>query len=205
MSADEKVSPPGSEIKIVDRRWWVRSESAEQPAEQTEGWQPGKPTYVEELERQLAEKDDLLQSYIAEHKRAVGEFEEARARIRRDVSKEVERGKRAILAELLEVLDNLDRAVGAAREFPNIDALLQGVDLVRHQFRAKLEGFGVKRIEALGRPFDPARHEAVSLVPAESAEQDGMVVGIITEGYQIGDEILRPAAVAIARVPSSLP
>jgi molecular chaperone GrpE len=71
--------------------------------------------------------------------------------------------------------------------------------MVRRQFLAKLEGFGVKRIEANQQPFDPLLHEAISSVPASSPDQDGIVVGTVRSGYRIGDEVLRPAAVAVAK------
>jgi molecular chaperone GrpE len=75
--------------------------------------------------------------------------------------------------------------------------------MVRQQFLAKLEGFGVKRIEALGVDFDPALHEAVTTVPADDDSVDGRVVGVIAPGYRIGDEILRPALVAVGKAPDS--
>ncbi len=81
----------------------------------------------------------------------------------------------------------------------DLDALLQGVEMVRRQFLAKLEGFGVRRIEAEQQRFDPALHEAISSVPAASPDQDGMVVGTVRSGYRIGDDVLRPAAVAVAK------
>ena len=55
------------------------------------------------------------------------------------------------------------------------------------------------RIEPLGEPFDPHRHEAVSTLPATEAEQDGRVVGVIQPGYVAGEEVLRPARVAVAK------
>jgi molecular chaperone GrpE len=71
--------------------------------------------------------------------------------------------------------------------------------MVRRQFLSKLEGLGVKPIESGDARFDPMLHEAVSTVPASSPDQDGMVVGIIRQGYRIGDDVLRPAAVAVAK------
>jgi molecular chaperone GrpE len=77
--------------------------------------------------------------------------------------------------------------------------MLQRIEMVRRQFHAKLEGFGVRRIETDHQPFDPLLHEAISSVPATSPEQDGLVVGTVRSGYLIGDEVLRPAAVAVAK------
>jgi len=71
--------------------------------------------------------------------------------------------------------------------------------MVRRQFLSKLDSLGVKRIESEGTQFDPLRHEAVSTVPASTPEDDGRVVGIIRHGYTIGDDVLRPASVAVAK------
>jgi molecular chaperone GrpE len=196
-------------VKVVDRRWWVNQDN-EAPREDTRG--SGKPTYVEELERQIAEKDKQIAEYLAKYRSAAGEFEEARLRLRREISKDIERSRRDILAELLDVVDNLDRAIDSARpsagsgqvpagsgQAASVVTLLEGIEMVRRLFLAKLEGFGVKRIEADHQPFDPALHEAISTVPTQSPDQDGVVVGVVRSGYRIGDEVLRPAAVAVAK------
>jgi molecular chaperone GrpE len=192
MSDEEQDIP----VKVVDRRWWATQDEA--PREDTRG--SGRPTYVEDLERQIAEKDLQIQEYLAKYRGAASEFEEARLRLRREISKDVERSRREILADLLEVVDNLDRAMDAAGHGGSHDALVQGVEMVRRQFLAKLESFGVKRIETDRQPFDPALHEAISSIPAETPEQDGLVVGTVRSGYRIGNDILRPAAVAVAKL-----
>ncbi len=182
-------------VKVVDRRWWARPDDGSAP----EPSGTAKPTYVEELERQLAEKDAVAQEYIAKYRQASTEFEESRLRLKREVSKDVERARREVLSDFLEVLDNLDRALDAARQPAASDALLQGVEMVRRQFLSKLEGLGVTRIESIGGSFDPAVHEAVSTVPASSPADDGRIVGIVRHGYRIGADVLRPASVAVAR------
>jgi len=183
-------------VKVVDRRWWAKSEG-ETAREDTRG--SGKPTFVEALEQQIAEKDKQIEEYLSKYRQAAAEFEEARLRLRREISKDIERSRRDILSEFLEVLDNLDRAVDSAKNGASQDALLKGIEMVRRQFHAKLESFGVRRIEVENQPFDPALHEAISSVPASSPEQDGVVVGTVRSGYLIGDEVLRPAAVAVAK------
>jgi molecular chaperone GrpE len=184
-------------VKVVDRRWWANADTT---ASATPGTSSSlKPTYVEQLEQQVAEKDKQVQEYIAKYRQAAGEFDEARLRLRREISKDIERTRREILADLLDVVDNLDRAIDAARQSSSPEALRQGVEMVRRQFLSKLEGLGVKPIESTATRFDPAVHEAVSTVPAASEDQDGMVVGEIRKGYRIGDDVLRPAAVAVAK------
>jgi len=183
-------------VKVVDRRWWVNQEG-EAPREDTRG--SGKPTYVEELERQIAEKDKQIAEYLAKYRSAASEYEDARLRLRREISKDIERNRRDILAELLDVVDNLDRALESAGKGGSLDSVVDGIEMVRRQFLQKLEGFGVKRIESDQQPFDPTVHEAISSVPAQSPDQDGLVVGTVRTGYRIGDDVLRPAAVAVGR------
>jgi molecular chaperone GrpE len=185
-------------VKVVDRRWWAKQDQGAATDDRTSS-SPQKPTYVEELERQLAEKDRQVQEYIGKYRQAASEFDEARLRLRREIGKDIERGRREIIADLLEVLDNLDRALDAPGAGASPEALLQGVELVRRQFLAKLEGLGVRRIEVEGQHFDPAVHEAVSAVPVKDAADDGRIVGVVRHGYRINDDILRPAAVAVAK------
>jgi molecular chaperone GrpE len=200
----EKTEP---EVRVVDRRWWARTDNEKDSSDA--GLR--KPTYVEELEKRVTDHAEQLQRYAAEHRKSLEEFEQAKLRIRRDVARDVERGKRSVLAELLDVVDNLDRAIAAAREreaaddsariaASGRDSLLRGVELVRDQFLAKLAAFGVTRVDALGRPFDALKHEAVSVVPITEAEQDGVVVAVAREGYAIGDELLRPASVVVGQI-----
>ena len=185
------------DVRVVDRRWWARKDR-----EGGDGADDSrKPSYVEALERQLAEQGAQLQSFSSEHRRALDEFEQAKVRIRRDTAREVERGRRAVLVELLDVVDNLDRALtagsGAMMASDSAEQLIRGVELVRDQFLAKLAGFGVSRVTALGEPFDASRHEAVTMTPVTDASQDGTVIAVMKEGYVIGDEILRPASVVV--------
>jgi molecular chaperone GrpE len=190
------ANPEDTDVKVVDRRWWARGDSAESAEDTRER----KPTVVEDLEQKLTESQERLQAVLIEHRRAAEEFEAARVRLRRDVGREVERGRRAVLADLLEVVDNLDRAIVAARRSNMTDAsetLLRGVELVHEQFLAKLHAFGVARFEVVGHAFDPELHEAVSLVPVDDPEHAGIVVSVLKEGYMIGEELLRPASVVV--------
>jgi molecular chaperone GrpE len=189
------VGEPEPPIKFVDRRRWAGGTDGAAGTDVP----LRKPSYVEQLELQLAEKDAQLRDVIARYKEAAQEFDAARVRSRRDVVKEIERGKRAILAELLDVLDNLDRAIDAASNNPNIATLVHGVEMVREQFLARLEGFGVTRIAALGERFDPACHEAATTVPTADAGQRDRVVGVIRQGYRVAGDVLRPAIVAVAQ------
>jgi molecular chaperone GrpE len=189
---------PEPSVKVVDRRWWVKNDAAS-AGDAAAAPASLKPTYVEQLEQQLAEKDRQAQEYLGKYRQAAAEFDDARLRLRREISKDVERARRDVIAEMLEIVDNLERALDAGRTSPSADALLQGVEMVHRQFLNKLESLGVKPIASVSRPFDPALHEAITTVPAATADQDGLVVGVVRQGYTIGGDVLRPAAVAVAK------
>jgi molecular chaperone GrpE len=186
-------------VKVVDRRWWAREKDA--AGDEPRG---GKPSYVEELERRVADAEKQAQEYLGKYRHSAQEFEEARARMRKELAKDAERSRREVLISLLEVVDNLDRAIDAARGRVGLgagdDPLLQGVVIVRQQFLGKLEAFGVKRIESQGAQFDPRLHEAVTTVEAPDPGADGRIVGVIAHGYRIGDDVLRPALVAVGQL-----
>lgn len=180
-----------SDLKVTDRRWWARGEEA--PASEEPKL---KPSFVEDLEARLAAKDAELQQVLGKYRAASDEFEQARARLRKELTKDVERGRRSLITSFLEVLDNLDRALEAAADRAD-DPFVQGVSIVRQQFLSTLEGLGVRRVSPLGQAFDPSLHEAVTTVGADGTAS-GTVVGVIRPGYLIGDEVLRPAQVAVA-------
>jgi molecular chaperone GrpE len=187
-----------SDLKVTDRRWWAREEPGDQTGspDHPEAEPRLKPTYIEELEARIAAKDAELQQLLAKYRGAAEEFEQARVRLRKEVTKDVERGRRSVLVSFLEVLDNLDRALAAACDRPD-DPLVQGVSLVQQQFVTTLEGLGVTRINPLGEPFDPSRHEAVASTRAAGVPE-GQIIGVVRPGYLIGTEVLRPAMVAVA-------
>lgn len=203
MSKGKKDGDRG--FKVVDRRHWVRDDDDDSRVEpgpqiiEPESAPASADDRVDELTRQLAEKDLMLRELLATHQESLSDLDSARLRIRRDVGKEAEQSRRAFLVEFLDVIDNLDRALDAAENTRDPDALIQGVAMVRDLFVSKLGAFGVTRLEALGRRFDPEIHEAITVVPVDDSAQDGRVVGVIREGYAIGDEVLRPAGVAVAR------
>ena len=109
-----------------------------------------------------------------------------------------------MLAAFLDVVDNIERAIEAARlaadENPTTGRLVEGVELVKQQFLSTLQGFGVKSIVAAGQRFDPNLHDAVSTVPVDQPEQADVVIDVIKVGYAIGDDVLRPASVTVGKL-----
>ncbi len=188
-----------ADIRVVDKRWWARENGGAGDAPS------GKPSYVEDLERQLADQDGLLKSCTARHQEAVAEFERTRERLRREAAKDIRREVRRVLASFLDVVDNLDRAVAVQAADPAgwEGSVLEGVGLVREQFLAALERHRVTRFDAAAEPFDPTRHDALSTAPVADAAQDNIVIEVVKPGYLIDGEVLRPASVTVGRCAST--
>lgn len=126
------------------------------------------------------------------------ELHAIQARLEREAQRRAESERRALLTQLLPVLDNLDRSVAAAASSPD-QALLQGVRMVRDQLASVLADLGATRIACVGQPFDPTYHEAVAVTEVDDPDLDGKVVDEWEAGYRIGDRLLRPARVRVGR------
>jgi molecular chaperone GrpE len=166
----------------------------------------GSDACVEMLEGEIAAMQQEVEQARArveqaEARRAEAEAEIDRAvdRITREAARERELQHRKGLRQFLEVLDDLERAISSARQMDHNPEVLAGVELVRKRFLGVLGEMGVRHLPAMGERFDPALHEAISAVPVTEPAQDGVVVGVVSEGYAIGEELLRPARVAVGR------
>jgi molecular chaperone GrpE len=151
---------------------------------------------TEELTALLAKKDERIRALE-------GEAERVRERLDRAAEKDLEQRTRTLVLGFLDVLDDLDRALAATRQDHGAAAVLEGVELVRRRFLARLGELGVRHFPALGTRFDPSLHEAMSVMSTQEPEHDGMVVGVMREGYLMGEETLRPAGVAVAKLTRS--
>ena len=129
--------------------------------------------------------------------RALLELEAAKARVERDAGKVHDETRAKLIAELLPVLDDLDRTIRAAAERGTEPALLEGTRQVRSQFERVLAGYGVERIDALGTRFDPSVHDAIGVTPVASMANHGIVLDQVHPGYRFGERLLRPARVVV--------
>ncbi len=117
-------------------------------------------------------------------------------RLQREVRREQDQIRARIVTELLPVLDNLDRSLEASANSPD-QPLREGVRMVRDQFDQVLRGFGVELIDARGVPFDPAEHEAITMVPVDDPASHRKVVEVFRPGYRQDGKLLRAAQVGV--------
>lgn len=126
--------------------------------------------------------------------RALADLAAAEARVERNAQRVYDESRAKLAADLLPVLDNLDRTLQAAQ--PD-DPIATGVSMVRAQLEGVLGRYGVERVDAVGKAFDPAEHEAVLGVPVEDDAQVGMVIEQLGPGYRLAGRLLRPARVQV--------
>lgn len=161
---------------------------------------PPPSTPDEKIAALEAERSDLKDRML----RIAAEFENWKKRARKDQTDGEARVREGVLKDMLEVIDNLERATSAYGDSGSgsVDgaAVLKGVNLVLRMFQSKLERYGVKPFEVQGQPFDPRVHEAISQIPTAGVAP-GSVAAEMQKGYKIGDKLLRPAIVAVAVPP----
>jgi molecular chaperone GrpE len=169
---------------------------AETPAEAGRASAP-EPAPSTALDRELADtKDRLL--------RTLAEMENLRRRTEREVADARSYGITAFARDILNVADNMHRAMQAlddelrAKADSGVQALLDGVELTERELMKVLEKHGVKKIEPLGQKFDPNRHQAMYEVE-DASVPSGSVVQVVQAGYLIGERVLRPALVAVSK------
>jgi len=138
------------------------------------------------------ERDDYYDRWV----RKTAEFENYRKRVERERREQADQTVVDLLLELLLVLDDFDRALEV--DAANLDAYRRGVELIRSKLQDVLRKRGVRPIEALGALFDPNLHQAVAHEPS-GEHRDGEVIAELRRGYMIGDRLLRPAMVKVAK------
>ena len=131
-------------------------------------------------------------------RRAVADLDNLRKRYARELERERAAERARVAAQFLPVLDNLDRALAHAGGDPG--TIVEGVRAVREEALAALTRLGFPRYEEVGVPFDPNRHEAISVEETDAAP-DRTVLDVARSGYARDDRVLRPAQVIVARAP----
>lgn len=149
------------------------------------------PAEVEALQRERDEYYDRLL-------RKTAEFDNYRKRIERERQQVTEAAAADLIEDLLPLVDDMERALKADAGSEGADAYRRGVELIHKQMTDVLRKRGVRPIEALGADFDPHYHQAVAYDPADG-RRDGEVIEEFRRGYMLGDRLLRPAMVKVAK------
>jgi molecular chaperone GrpE len=152
------------------------------------------------LQARLIEAEQKRDQYLDVAQRTRAEFENYQKRVARDLATERRFAQAPLAADLLGPIDNLERAMAAARQAGETGPLVQGVAIVQNQLLDILRRHGVTRIEAEGKPFDAHVHEAVMQQPSKD-QPPFTVLNVLEPGYMIHDRVLRPARVIVSTAP----
>lgn len=152
------------------------------PAEPAEG-------AAHRLGEQLREAQDR-------HLRLAAEFDNFRKRIARERLELTDRAQAALVMKLTDILDDVDRVAASDPSTP-VASLLEAIVLVDRKLRKELEAAGLERLDPVGQPFNPALHEAVSVVKPPDPAQDHLVAATFQVGYRFKGSLVRPARVQV--------
>jgi molecular chaperone GrpE len=147
---------------------------------------------IKELEEQITELKD-------KNLRILAEFDNFR---KRTAIERIEMAKVAgqdIISDLLPVLDDMERAKQAFEENKNLEDLQNGFSLIMQKIEKTLSAKGLKKMDAIGQPFDPEFHEAITEIPAPSKKMKGKVIDEVEKGYSLNDKIIRYAKVVVGK------
>lgn len=139
-------------------------------------------------------KDQLL--------RVAADFDNYRKRARKDVEEGEKRAREDVIRELLPVIDNLERAVHAAVGATDVTSIVDGIKMVMRLFEDQSSRIGLSRLTCVGERFDPALHDAIQQLETDEFAP-GTVVTEIVPGYRLGEKLVRPAMVVVARKPTA--
>jgi molecular chaperone GrpE len=153
---------------------------------------------------------EALRRQVEEHRnqylRAVAEMDNLRKRNARELENARKFGAERLVAAILPVRDSLEAGLKAAEQAdstsPEVGALLEGEQATLRLLDQALEAAGIEEIDPEGEPFDPERHEAMSMLPSDSAEPNS-VIAVIQKGYSLHERIVRPARVVVSMAPAT--
>ncbi len=149
-------------------------------------------------DEKLKEAQCLTDEFKDKYLRAHAELDNARKRLIKEKEEYVRFANEDLLSQILYVVDNFDRALEHMNGTEKVESILEGIKMIQRQFHSLLEQNGVKRIESLGKKFDPAAHEAIEHVET-GEDKEGVVMEEIQAGYMLNERLLRPVAVKVGK------
>ena len=172
-------------------------ECVEEAAAETQSTDAGEELGVEELMQQLEACREQSEYHLDQWRRTAAEFANYKKRNEREQAEYAKYSNAVLIKRLLPVLDDMDRAFANLPEGLEKEPWVEGMALVYRKLRMVFEQEGLHEIEAVGQPFDPTLHEAVTHEPSD-AVGEGKVIGEVQKGYMLNDRVLRPAMVRVS-------
>lgn len=195
---DRNMDDP-ERVVVIDRR---PNYDADEPGEEE---QSRYPSFVEELKARAEKAEQHTREISAAYRRIDEERDAFRERLNRDLERRVDVARAELMRKILDVADDLDRAIAVASEMKEPSPMLEGVVLIRDRLMQALASEGVESFSTAGEPFDPNVAEAMVVEPTEDAGRDNQVLEELQQGYMLKGTLLRPARVRVARLQTAAP
>jgi len=186
-----KPSPEGDEGKISELLAEGNHQKNKKKKEDKE---------IEELKKKLEEKEKEAKENYDRLLRTAADFENYKKRAAREKEDWAKFANEDLIRAILPFIDNLERAVNHAEKIVDTGVLVEGVQLTLQQLLQALNKFGLSSFESIGKPFDPAMHEAMLVVETDKHEPN-QVIEEFQKGYLLNDRLLRPATVSVSKPP----
>jgi molecular chaperone GrpE len=155
---------------------------------------------IESLKEALAEEKGRSADYLNRLKYLQADLENLQKRTRKEIEETIARANEQLISKLLVIIDDMEIAMKVSSEIENSQAIRSGFELILGKLRDLLENEGLARIEAGGKPFDHALHEAANQTSREEAA-DGTIIEELRAGYTLKGKLLRPSIVIVAKNP----
>lgn len=144
------------------------------------------------------ESEDSSKELWDKYLRLQAEFDNYKKRTFKERQDFIKFANEGLILELLSILDNFERGIKSAEQKKDYELLHQGVDMISKQLHGLLETKGLNRIQSIGQPFDPHKHEAIEVVAGDDKEAD-IIVEELQPGYALNGRIIRPAKVKVLK------
>lgn len=151
------------------------------------------------LQKQLAEAEEKIAAQEDKYLRLSAEFDNYRKRTMKEKAELIKSAGEKVIAGILPVLDDMERAMQTMQNTADVEAIAQGVELIYNKFLKALSQEGLRKIETEGKEFDTDFHEAIAMIPAPAEELKGKILDCVQTGYTLNDKVIRHAKVAVAQ------
>lgn len=193
---NSKETDHGKNILDKDQQLVEEETAKAQQTEETK--EKSKKVLIEEFNKKLAEKEQELKELKNKYLMALAEIENMRKKMLRDKQSFYRSGIKDMALSVLQIMDDIERAIEQIESAKDIEAVREGVLLIHRKFKQMLEARQIKPIESKGQPFNPDLHEALMKIETDREQDHMKVIDELQKGYMIGDEVLRHSRVVVA-------
>jgi len=195
----ERNSIDSSEIERYEEEEEESEEKKEMELEKAEsGIEETKEVQVDLLKEQLEKTEKEYKELEDRLLRVAAEFDNYKKRTVREFQSIIKNANEELISQLVETLDNFQRALDSAKNSGDFDGFHKGVELIYQHFKDILAKEGLKEIKAIGEPFDPHLHEAVMQQESDKFP-DGTVMDEISKGYILNDKVIKHSKVIVSK------